>query len=74
VSDQIWQIKICIDPAFSKLIPGVLCRYIFQPSISLVSGGLINNIKNWISINIYNVNIDAVVEFHIISQYELESA
>jgi hypothetical protein len=30
--------------------------------------------KNWIPINIHNVNIDAVVEFHIISQCEPESA
>ena len=53
----------------------MLCSHVLKPVSGLKSGSLINYVKQWIAIDVYNINIDSMVEFSIIiPQYKLETA
>lgn len=53
----------------------MLCGDILKPSGSLESGFFVNNMKDWIIVNVHNVNKDRVIELDVvILQFELETS
>jgi hypothetical protein len=71
--DQVWWAKVSVDPAFSELVPSVFGRYVLQPSASLVTGSFVNDVEDWVAVDVHDININAVVELCIVSQRKSES-
>ena len=67
--------EIYINPAHIDYIPDVLCLLILgvEKTSSLEGYYRINNIKNWLIVDIEDINNDLIVELMIVLDSELEA-
>ena len=45
MDNMVRRAKVRVNPAESKHIPGVFCRYVLQPTGGLESGGFVNYVE-----------------------------
>ena len=75
VDNRFWGPNIDVNPACPNCLPYRLCKHAAEESGGLKNYYWINNIEDWLALEIYNINNNLCIELEVnISDVELEPA